>query len=231
MVIHAVIAAVALAVAPVAANALTYAADYSFTPNLDGSGAVSVLSNPTVSGTVAANTTLAAIETAASAGDDDGSASTLSAATVEIVNPGGATSVTLGFEFGYLLDVSASGLQPSATAFSEVGLGEVAPVFDDALFEVGREVTFSSASPGGPISTGGTFAFSRTIDPGQTLVLTIDAITEAAVFNSGFADSRGFASIFLDVETVEVAPIPLPAAAWLLLGGLGALRVAARRRA
>jgi hypothetical protein len=59
------------------------------------------------------------------------------------------------------------------------------------------------------------------IDVGETLEFLLDVEARPSVTSTGF---------FGTPSTDELAPIPLPAGAWLLIGGLGALAAAARRK-
>lgn len=70
--------------------------------------------------------------------------------------------------------------------------------------------------------TGGPFTFVRLVDRTAEL----PRIGSDTVANDRrFASNAGF-----DVDAVSVTAIPLPAAAWLLLGGLGAMGLVARKR-
>jgi hypothetical protein len=59
------------------------------------------------------------------------------------------------------------------------------------------------------------------INVGETLEFLLDVERRPSVTSTGF---------FGTPSTDELSPIPLPAGAWLLIGGLGALGAAARRK-
>jgi hypothetical protein len=87
---------------------------------------------------------------------------------------------------------------------------------------------------GGAVNLGSNLFSGGTFPPGAPEVITYtnqDPITELTI-QARVGGSLSIRSISVDDPTV--APIPLPAAAWLLLGGLGALgtvRAVARKRA
>lgn len=91
----------------------------------------------------------------------------------------------------------------------------------------GMDDTFAS----GPLLTGG-----EALLVGQVLCLsgsctTVDAIVSMRVLNPGEALRRARVDAQMTWEPGTLAPIPLPAAGWMLLAGLGALGTLARRRA
>ena len=67
--------------------------------------------------------------------------------------------------------------------------------------------------------TGGPFTFVKLIDKTADLPWTGTGADPRFASNSGF-----------DVDAISVSAIPLPAAAWLLLGGLGAMGLVGRKR-
>jgi hypothetical protein len=62
-------------------------------------------------------------------------------------------------------------------------------------------------------------AFSRIFNNGRSVIVGYD--------DSGAGPDRDYDDL---VARIDVAPVPLPAAAWLLVAGLGGLGVTARRR-
>jgi len=58
----------------------------------------------------------------------------------------------------------------------------------------------------------------------------MSAATSTGLFTVTLTASQGGQAVLSNTIHVNVAPIPLPAAGWLLLSGIGALGFAARRR-
>jgi hypothetical protein len=81
---------------------------------------------------------------------------------------------------------------------------------------------FRTVSPAGSVANGASTDFYRSI------ALYGDAPkTVYALFNDSHRSDKDYDDL---VVRMDVAPVPLPAAAWLLLGGIGGLGVVARRR-
>lgn len=81
---------------------------------------------------------------------------------------------------------------------------------------------FRTASPSAIVANGMTTGFYNSIAFVQT-----GARTVYALFNDGAKVDRDYDDL---VVRMDVKPVPLPAAAWLLLGGIAALGAASRRR-
>jgi hypothetical protein len=65
---------------------------------------------------------------------------------------------------------------------------------------------------------------------GNIHMVTITLSEAVSSLNLRLGHDRSNDGFGIDGATVALAPVPLPAAAWLLIGGIGALGVAARRR-
>ncbi len=82
---------------------------------------------------------------------------------------------------------------------------------------------FSTESPAGSVANGASTGYYKSIALFQK-----SASVVFALFNDGATSDKDYDDM---VVRMEVAPVPLPAAAWLLIAGLGGLGAVARRRA
>lgn len=168
-------------------------------------------------------------------------ASAAQSATVSIVPPAGTVTVGSTFDVIVRIDELVSGSAPSLGAFDidvsydAAMLSLVGHSFGDALdlFDLGS-VTFTDFASAGLATVGevslDTAADLDTLQPGAFALFTLTfqaagAGTSALTLGlNSLADAAGSA-LTADVSnaSVAVAPVPLPAAAWLLLSGLAGL--------
>ena len=82
---------------------------------------------------------------------------------------------------------------------------------------------FRTASPAGTVANGASSGFYKSIAFHQASPTTVFAL-----FNDASTSDKDYDDM---VVRMEVAPVPLPAAAWLILAGMAGLGAVARRRA
>ena len=171
-------------------------------------------------------------------------------ANVWLDGPAKVTVTLLGSEAGYINSFHFAGETLTAGNNATVEAGGVKGIWDasGALGQIVANVSGSgfldfwfTSNGSDPVYNMGTNPSEAGTNPGGPA----DGIT--SFFASFAGNERGTSGnslyLFLDdggagpddnhddlVLLVSVAPIPLPAAGWLLLGGLGALGVARRRR-
>lgn len=124
---------------------------------------------------------------------------------------GAGMSVTLLADVGYEVSLFSLGIAPFANRVSNTQVR----IHDLALSTDIFDQTFT------PISTNG----STTISPNATSTAGFQIFFGPDAFNSGIG------SLSYDAQLVSgPAPVPLPAAGWLLIAGLGGLAAAKRKR-
>jgi hypothetical protein len=171
--------------------------------------------------------------------------------TLDIANTTGSTSFGAGATASKLTGI-AFDVVSGAAALASSYLGStffpvfnIAPNGDTTLSPFGifdlsflDNSNFEGGSANGALAQGQSTSVSFEFDTALTA-----AALETAFFSGFSAGSLGFVARFQQVNagagsdklsggTVEgTTPIPLPAAGWLLLSGIGALALAGRRRA
>lgn len=133
---------------------------------------------------------------------------TADASSFFIVENEGEESATYLFDLMYTISAEATSLSPSDSVFAFADLS-VIDDFGDTLFET--ELSFDSLNLG-----------QNTLSGTEQISLSLGGYD----FNS--------AEVFAEISTSavsSVAPIPLPAAGWLLVAGLGGLAALRRRGA
>lgn len=137
-------------------------------------------------------------------------------ATLGLSGPGRVTVTYGGTEAGYtnafVLDGTPlfdnkSGPQPSVTA--DFGAGTL-------------PFAFTTAKPAGSFANGATQG-----SYGSIAFYALSDTSLYALFNDSATSDRDYDDMWVKMD---VAPVPLPAAAWLLIGGIGALGAASRRK-
>jgi hypothetical protein len=81
---------------------------------------------------------------------------------------------------------------------------------------------FRTANPAGGVTNGGSTGYHKSIALYQTTPTTVYAL-----FNDASTSDKDYDDM---VVRMDVAPVPLPAAAWLLVGGIAGLGAISRRR-
>ena len=137
-------------------------------------------------------------------------------ATLGLTGPGRVTVTYGGTEAGYtnafmlggttLFD-NKSGPQASVTA--DFGAGAL-------------PFAFTTKQPAGSFANGETQGYY-----GSIALFALSDTSYYALFNDSSRSDKDYDDMWVKMD---VAPVPLPAAAWLLLGGIGALGAASRRK-
>jgi hypothetical protein len=135
---------------------------------------------------------------------------------------GGTASFTVSPSAGYVLNVSRFSFDERAMADTDLTGFSVFTSFD----------SFAAPILSGSLSEEGAAAFTH-----HTTALALSGLSgpfTVRIVGSGWDGTYAVADWYLDNVTLEVeavpAPVPLPAAAWLLLSGLGGLGWLGRRR-
>ena len=170
--------------------------------------------------------------------------------TLSIVPDVSSASVGDAFTVSVMVDGLTDGTAPSLAAYDlDVQFDASIVSFQDIAFGAGLDVTgFGSITDHGLTSAGVLDVFEASLDETADLnALQGDAFTlftitfnalQAGVSNLGLtlqsastAEAANLLADSIGTSAVQVAPVPLPAAAWLLLSGLtGAFAIGRRRR-
>lgn len=155
-------------------------------------------------------------------------------AVVEIENTGStAKSVTFDYEFATLVNYTPL---PEPDGYLGQAIDVISTEFtlffgnDDGLTDL---FTFTSLVDSGGASIGpvsGLETFTFEIGAGETVFFGIESLFAASGDGNANGDVSAFATATI-TEITEIAPVPLPATALLLLGALGGTVAAKRFRA
>lgn len=137
-------------------------------------------------------------------------------ATLGLTGPGRVTVTYGGTEAGYTNAFVLDGMQlfdnkngPQASVTDDFGAGAL-------------PFAFTTKKPAGTFANGGTQG-----SYGSIALFALSDTSYYALFNDSSTSDMDYDDMWVKME---VAPVPLPAAAWLLLGGIGALGAASRRK-
>lgn len=138
-------------------------------------------------------------------------------ATLGLSGPGRVTFSYIGSEAGYTNQFWADDVE----IFGNKTAGQ-APVTLD--FGAGAlPFAFRTANPAGGAANGASEGFYDSL-----ALFGLSGTSVYALFNDSFTGDKDYDDM---VVRMDVAPIPLPAAAWMLLTALGGLGLARRRKA
>jgi hypothetical protein len=137
--------------------------------------------------------------------------------TLALTAPGRVTFTYLGSEAGYGNRFTADG----GSFHNKSGTNEA---FTSDFLAGLIGFSFSTDSPAGSVANGKSTGWHQSIALFQPAG---NSRRVYALFNDSSTSDKDYDDL---VVRLDVAPIPLPAAAWLLVAGIGGLGLAARRR-
>ena len=221
--------------AVLSAQAATFTSGATITENnVTGTGGSLIGSASDDSGTVGAGTVLSDVFVQGSAGTDEGMASVGLDDAITITNDMSARSLRIDFLIEYEVFASALGQEGDATAHASFELTEEGST--DQIIIAESFALFNPTQGGGEGDFSDSFAFSRTVGSGDTLefVSALSVFADVGENTVGPLDANASGTVDAKLSVTSVtplAPVPLPAAAWFLIGGVAALGAIARRRA
>lgn len=137
--------------------------------------------------------------------------------TLGLTGPGRVTFTYLGTEAGYENQFLAGG----STIFNNKSASN--PITDQLFGPGTMDFAFRTANPLQVVQNG-----SSTGDYGSIALFKLSDKSVYALFNDSATVDKDYDDMAV---RMDVAPVPLPAAAWMLLMGLGGLGVVKRRAA
>ena len=137
--------------------------------------------------------------------------------TLSLTAPGRVTFTYLGSEAGYSNRFTTDG----GSFHNKSGANEA---FSSDFLAGLLGFSFSTDNPAGSVANGASGGYHHSITLFQPAG---NARRVYALFNDASTSDKDYDDL---VVRLDVAPIPLPAAAWLLVAGIGGLGLAARRR-